>query len=83
MASPTYSPLLADAEKHFRVRYNSEQEKAFIVEKPDGTERRFIQTENGLYHLETTAASREKEEHGMKAEEPAGSGHGTCDDSSW
>jgi hypothetical protein len=30
---------LADAEKYFHVRYDSVQEKAFVVEKPDGTER--------------------------------------------
>jgi hypothetical protein len=29
---------LADAEKYFPVRYDSAWEKAFVVEKPDGTE---------------------------------------------
>ena len=44
---------LADAEKHYRVRYDSHHEKAFIVEKPDGSEWRFKQTPNGLYYLDT------------------------------
>jgi ribosomal protein S4E len=44
---------LTDAEKYFRVRYDSAQEKAFIVEKPDGTEHQFIKMESGLYYLDT------------------------------
>ena len=47
---------LTDAVKYFRVRYDSRQEQAFIVEKPDGTERRFIKTESGLYSLDMAAS---------------------------
>jgi len=47
---------LADAEKHFCIRYDSDQEKAFIVKKPDGMECHFIQTMAGLYYLDTTAS---------------------------
>jgi hypothetical protein len=45
--------LLANAKKYFLVRYDSEQEKAFVVEKPDGTERRFVKTAAGLYCFDT------------------------------
>jgi hypothetical protein len=44
---------LADTERYFCVRYDSDQEKAFIVEKPDGTERRFVKTDAGLYCFDT------------------------------
>jgi hypothetical protein len=53
---------LADAEKYFRVRYDSEQEKAFVVEKPDGTERRFVKTAHGLYCFDTATSTTS--EHG-------------------
>ena len=44
---------LADTKKYYRVKYDSHQEKAFIIEKPDGTERHFKQTASGLYYLDT------------------------------
>ena len=34
--------LLADVEEYYRVCYDSSEERAFIVEKPDGSERRFV-----------------------------------------
>jgi hypothetical protein len=46
---------LADAGKYSRVRYDSSQEKAFVMEKSDGTECRFIKTEHGMYYLNTAA----------------------------
>jgi hypothetical protein len=49
---------LADAEKYFRVRYDSFEEKAFIVEKVDGSTCRFIQTTAGLYYIDVATASR-------------------------
>ena len=54
---------LADVAKHFRVRYDSGHEHAFIVEKPDGTERRFLKTDAGLFYLDT--ANRDNVELGM------------------
>jgi hypothetical protein len=44
---------LADAEKYFRVHYISEKEKEFVVEKLDGTTRRFLKTDAGLYCFDT------------------------------
>jgi hypothetical protein len=44
---------LVDAEHYFQVWYNSHQEKVFIVEKPDGMERRFVKTDAGLYCFNT------------------------------
>lgn len=44
---------LADIEKYFRVWYNSKQEKAFIMEKPNSTEWCFVKTSHGLYYLDT------------------------------
>jgi hypothetical protein len=47
---------LADAEKYFRVHYDSKWEKAFIVEKPDGSICCFVnKTEAGLYCFDTAA----------------------------
>ena len=40
---------LGDAKKHFRIRYNSGTEKAFIMEKPDGTKKCFVKNPTGLY----------------------------------
>jgi hypothetical protein len=40
------------------VRYDSSQEKAFVVEKSDGTERRFIKMDHGLYYLDTAATTK-------------------------
>jgi hypothetical protein len=34
---------LTDAEKYFRIRYDSHPAKALVVEKPDGTERWFCE----------------------------------------
>jgi hypothetical protein len=48
---------LADAEKYFRVCYDSSTEKAFIVKKADGSIRRFVQTTAGLYYLDTATTS--------------------------
>jgi dTDP-glucose pyrophosphorylase len=53
---------LADAEKYFHVRYDSKQEKAFVVEKPDGTEHHFAKTDHGLYCFDT--ATHDIMEHG-------------------
>jgi hypothetical protein len=49
---------LANAEKYFRVRYNSSKENAFIVEKADGSTRRLVQTTAGLYYFNVTTAYR-------------------------
>jgi Reverse transcriptase (RNA-dependent DNA polymerase)/Zinc knuckle len=46
---------LADAEKYFRIRYDSGKESAFVVEKPDGTERKFLKTASGLFCYDTAA----------------------------
>jgi hypothetical protein len=54
---------LADAEKYFRVRFDSEREKAFVVKKFDGTEHRFVKTAHGLYCFDT--ATHNTTEHGM------------------
>jgi hypothetical protein len=51
---------LANAEKYFRVRYDSSKEKAFIVKKADGSIHQFIQTTAGLYYLNTVTASHTK-----------------------
>jgi hypothetical protein len=51
---------LSDATKHFRVHYDSTQEPAFIVEKPDGTERRFVKSASGLYYHDTAKAMAER-----------------------
>jgi hypothetical protein len=55
---------LADAKKYFRVRYNNEQEKSFVVEKPDGSKHRFVKTAHSLYCFDM-AMSVTEEEHGM------------------
>jgi hypothetical protein len=49
------SRLQAGACAHaaIRVRYDSHQEKAFVVEKPNGTERWFVKTNAGLYCFDT------------------------------
>jgi hypothetical protein len=54
---------LADAKKYFRVHYDSKWEKAFMVEKPDGTERCFVKTTHGLYCFDTATCNTT--EHGM------------------
>jgi Zinc knuckle len=51
---------LADVAKHFRVRYDSGHEHAFIVEKPDGTERHFVKTDAGLFYLDTANKDKVK-----------------------
>jgi hypothetical protein len=52
--------FLADSKKYFHVHYDSSKEKAFIVEKADGSIRRFVQTTAGLYYIDTMTASRTK-----------------------
>jgi hypothetical protein len=42
-----------DVKKHFCMWYDSQQEKAFIMEKPDGTKQCFITMKEGLYYLDT------------------------------
>ena len=54
---------LADAEKYYHVTYDSRQDKAFVVQKPDGTERRFKQTASGLYYFDTGPPMAEQEQH--------------------
>jgi Zinc knuckle len=49
---------LGDMEKHFCITYDSQQEKAFIIQKPDGMEQCFIKTKEGLYYyLDTEVAT--------------------------
>jgi hypothetical protein len=45
---------LSQVEKKHRVTYDSSAEKAFIVHKEDGSERRFKQAKSGLFYLDTT-----------------------------
>jgi Zinc knuckle len=47
--------LMGDAEKHFRIRYDSGAEKAFLVKKPNGTVKRFVKNPGGLYYLDIAA----------------------------
>jgi hypothetical protein len=44
--------------KDYRVTYDSANEKAFVVHKEGGDERRFRQAENGLFYLDVTAQAR-------------------------
>ena len=53
---------LADTEKYYCIRYNSHQEKAFVIEKPDGTKRHFKQTASGLYYLDTAPPLDKREQ---------------------
>jgi hypothetical protein len=48
---------LANAKKHFCIKYDSSTEKAFIIEKPDGMEKCFIKNPVGLYYLDTATDS--------------------------
>jgi hypothetical protein len=41
---------LSNVEKYYQVTYDSRAEKAFVVHKADGNERRFKQSEKGLTH---------------------------------
>ena len=38
---------------HFRIRYDSTKEQAFLIEKPNGTTRQFVQFKVGLYFHDT------------------------------
>jgi hypothetical protein len=45
--------------RDYRVTtYDSAHEKAFVVHKEGGDERRFRQAENGLFYLDVTAQAR-------------------------
>lgn len=46
---------LADMEKYFFIKYNSDTEKVFIMEKPNGMEKCFVKNDTGLYNLAITA----------------------------
>jgi hypothetical protein len=54
---------LADAEKYYHVTYDSRQEKAFVVQKPNGTERHFKQMASGLYYFDIGPPMAEQEQH--------------------
>jgi hypothetical protein len=43
---------LSDVEKHHRVTYDSSAEKNFIVHKKNGSQRRFQQSDKGLFYLD-------------------------------
>jgi len=47
-----------DVEEYYRICYDSSEEHAFIMEKPDGSERRFVQAAAGLYYHDTAALTR-------------------------
>ena len=44
----------ADVCNHFHVRFNSTKEWAFLIEKPDGTTKHFVQFKAGLYFHDTS-----------------------------
>ena len=46
---------LAEVCKLFHVTYDSSQQNEFVVHKPDGTTKRFLQSDRGLYYLDTSA----------------------------
>jgi hypothetical protein len=48
---------LSDVEKYHQVTYDSRAEKAFVVHKADGNERRFKQSKKGLFYLDTNRKS--------------------------
>jgi hypothetical protein len=48
---------LSDVERYHQVTYDSKAEKAFIVHKNDGDNRRFTQSEKGLFYLDTAENS--------------------------
>lgn len=43
----TNIPSMGGAEKHFRIRYDSGAEQAFLVEKPDGMVKHFVKNASG------------------------------------
>jgi hypothetical protein len=48
---------MSDVEKHFQVTYDSKATKEFIMQKDDRSERRFKQSEKGLYYHDTAESS--------------------------
>jgi hypothetical protein len=48
---------LSDVGKYHQVTYDSMAEKAFVMHKADGNERRFKQSEKGLFYLDTNKKS--------------------------
>jgi hypothetical protein len=47
---------LVDAKKYFRVHYDSKREKAFVLEKPDGSTQCYVKTADGLTCFDTVNA---------------------------
>ena len=45
---------LAEVCKQFHVTYDSAQQNEFVVHNPDGTMKRFIQSDRGLFYLNTS-----------------------------
>ena len=45
---------LAEVRKHFHVTYDSSQQNEFVVHKPDGTTKQFVQSDRGLFCLDTS-----------------------------
>ena len=45
---------LAEVRKRFHVTYDSSQQNEFVVHKPDGTTKRFVQSHRGLFYLDTS-----------------------------
>ena len=46
---------LGEVCKQFHVTYNSSQQNEFVVHKPNGTTKRFIQSDRGLFYLDTSS----------------------------
>ena len=46
---------LAEVQKQFHVTYDSSKQNEFVVHKPDGSTKQFIQSERGLYYLNTSS----------------------------
>ncbi len=46
---------LANVKQYYRVTYDSSHGYAFIVHKPDGTQRQFMESSEGLFYLDTLA----------------------------
>jgi len=44
---------MANVKKHYRVTYDSVADNAFLVHKPNGVVRKFSQSPNGLFYLDT------------------------------
>ena len=45
---------LAEVCRQFHVTYDSSKHNEFIIHKPDGSTKQFIQSERGLYYLNTS-----------------------------